>query len=191
MIVEHVDEPGKAPCRVAHLGGKPGDAGDDDDREAPGKLQIVALGPRAFAKRREVEPHEAPGARPRPKRTRFDREQRILVEPGAHPFEPLSELAIDRFGERRAVHVRMLELAQTVRQRRVEGIHEEALSATDPAPEVDPARWYWNLKPAQQRAAGAPESQELVVELLQSKKRALLGRIENDAPARELRPEVP
>ena len=79
VIVQDVDEPSEAPRQVAHVGGHPRDAGQEQHGEAAGELEVVALRPRAVAQRREVEPGGAAGAAPRDERPPFDRELRILV----------------------------------------------------------------------------------------------------------------
>ena len=63
MIVQDVDEPGEAPRAVAHLGGHPRDAGQEQHRELARELEVVALRARAVAQRREVEPDGAARAR--------------------------------------------------------------------------------------------------------------------------------
>src|SRR5438876_11237233 len=99
MIVEHVDEPGKAPRGVAHVRGEAGQDRDDDDREATRDLEIIELRARTFAQRGEVEPHEASRALSRLERAGFDRKPRILVRTGAHTLEQRRELRLDRVRE--------------------------------------------------------------------------------------------
>src|SRR5689334_24067721 len=96
------------------------------------------------------------------------------------------ELLVDRAHEGVEVDPRL----PAVRQRGVESIHEEALSPSDAAPEVDAARCWGRTDPAQDRMARASEGEELVIEALQPQERALLCRIEHDAAPSELRLEV-
>ncbi len=78
------------------------------------------------------------------------------------------------------------------RYRAVEGVHEEALAAPDPAPKVDPARGRGRIEPAlQQRPPGLLENHELVGEPLQAfQRRALRGVEDNVAPG-ELGAKLP
>src|SRR5438094_1860335 len=95
MIVEHVDEPRKAPRGVTHVRGEAGQSRDNDDREATGDLEIIELRARTFAQRGEVEPHEASRALFRLERAGFDRQPRILVRTRTHTLEQRRELRLD------------------------------------------------------------------------------------------------
>ena len=78
-----------------------------------------------------------------------------------------------------------------VRQGGVESVHQEALSPTDAAPEVHPARRRGRIDPAQQRSARLLEREQLVVQALQAFERTLLRGVQDDAAALELRLEMP
>src|SRR5438093_13419915 len=127
MIVEDVDEPGKAPRGVALVRGEAGHARDDDDREATGDLEIIELRARAFAQRGEVEPHEASRALSRLERAGFDDQPRILVRTGAHTLEQRRQLRLDRVGKRRVVARGVLELTQAVVGAAVDYVHVHTL----------------------------------------------------------------
>src|SRR5438105_12809713 len=111
MIVEHVDEPGKASRGVALVRREAGHARDDDDREATRDLEIIELRARTFAQRGKVEPHEASRALSRLERAAFDRQPGMLVRTGTHTLEQRRQLRLDGAGERRVVARGVLELA--------------------------------------------------------------------------------
>src|SRR3989441_12993131 len=127
MIVEHVDEPGKAPRGVTLVRGEAGHARDDDDREATRDLEIIELRASAFAQRGKVEPYEASRALSRLERAGFDRQPRILIRTGAHTLEQRRQLRLDGVGERRVVARGALELAQTVVSAAVDFDHLQPL----------------------------------------------------------------
>ncbi len=127
MIVEHVDEPGKAPRGVAHVRAQPGHPGDDYDGEAARELEVVELGARALAQGLEIEPHDAPGAPFRPHGACLDGQPRILLRARAHTLEAGRQGCLDRVGQRRVVALLVLELAQAVVGAAVDLEHVEPL----------------------------------------------------------------
>src|SRR5204862_164659 len=177
MIVEHVDEPGKAPRGVALVRREAGDARDDDDGEATRDLEIIELRARIVAQRGEVEAHQAVAAGD----ASGDRGEGILLA-----LERL-ELLVHAAHEGVKMHPRLA----PQRRRGVESVHQEAFSPPYAAPQVHAARRHGRTEPAEKRLTRLLESDELVVQALQARERLGLCAVEDDVAADELGLEMP
>ena len=161
MIVEHVDEPAKPPCRIAHVRGQARHVGHDDDRKPAGELQIVDLRSRTLAKRRKAEPHDAAGTPLRLQAARFDGQTRILVRAGSHALEQRGQLrvqrtpvrGINRYG-RASQGVRLMNLKDD------DTVSAVALVAESAADEVDEAAMPGPETPPPDPAANGSASSE-------------------------------